>query len=91
MTVRLNAAPQCPLGGDPDRVRRRIQPGKAQPVEMCQPGIAIGEARFRFGREAGNQRGGQRMLSHVAIRGVVEHVIGMTGTKQIEKIQPALR
>jgi len=58
---------------------------------MRQPGGPIGEACPGFGRQTGDQHGGQRMLSHVAVRGVIEHVIGMTGEKQIERIQPAFR
>ena len=77
--VRLNAAPHGALGGDPHRVGRDVQPGEAEPVEMRQPGRLIGEAVSGFGRQAGDQRRGQGMLSHIAVGRVIEHVIGMTG------------
>jgi hypothetical protein len=31
------------------------------------------------------------MAPYGVISGIVQHVIGMAGTKQIEKVQPALR
>src|SRR5271165_294582 len=89
--VRLNAAPQGALGGDPHGVGRDIQRGEAEPVEMRQPRGLIGEAGLRLRRQAGDQRRGQCMLSHVAVGRVVEHVIGMAGAQQIEEAQPALR
>ena len=79
--VRLNAAPQSALGSDLNGIWRHFQPVEAKPVEMGQPGRPIGEARLGLGRQTGNQRGGQRMLAHVAISGVIEHVIGMTGAE----------
>ena len=42
----LNAAPQCALGGDPDRVRRDLKRGEAQPLEMSRPRRLIGEPRL---------------------------------------------
>jgi hypothetical protein len=47
--VRLNAAPDGALGGNPHRVGRDLQPSEAKPIEMRQPGGLIGEACLRFG------------------------------------------
>ena len=58
--VRLNAAPQSALGGDPHRVGRDVERGEAEPVEMRQPSCLIGEACLWFGHQAGDQRRGQR-------------------------------
>jgi len=41
--VRLNAAPQRALGGDPDWIGRDFQRGEAEPVEMRQPCGLISE------------------------------------------------
>ena len=54
--VRLNAAPQRPFGGDPDRVGRDRQRGEAEPVEMRLPGGLVGEPCLRFGHQTGDQR-----------------------------------
>ena len=89
--VRLNAAPQCALGGDLHRIGRDVQRGEAEPVEMRQPCLLISEACLRFGHQAGDQRRRQSMLSHIAVGCVVEHVIGMAGAQQIEEVQPAFR
>lgn len=56
--VRVDAAPQGALGGDAYRVRRDVQRGETEPVEVRQPGCLIGEFRPRLRRQAGDQRQG---------------------------------
>jgi hypothetical protein len=84
--TRLHRAPQSPLGGDPNWIGSRSEPmpskavsglgrdgqcREAEPAEVRQPGGAIGEARLGFSRQTSNQRGGERMLAHVAVSRVI--------------------
>ena len=57
--VRLNAAPQRALGGDPDRLGRDLQRVEAQPVEMRQPRGLISEPRLRSGRQRAIEAAGR--------------------------------
>ena len=76
--VRLNAAPQRTLGGDPDRLRRDLQCVEPQPVEMRLPGGLVAEPRLRFGLQKGDRGRREALVSHIVVSGVVEHVIGVT-------------
>ena len=58
---------------------------------MRQPCLLISEACLRFGHQAGDRHCRQSMLSHIAVRFIVEHVIGVAGAQQIEEVQPAFR
>src|SRR5271167_1548597 len=87
----LNTAPQRPFGGDLDRVGRDLQSGEAEPVEMRQPRGLISEPRLWSRRQNGDRRGRQAMLAHIAVSRIIEDVIGMSGTQQIEEVHAALR
>jgi hypothetical protein len=89
--VRLNAAPQCPFRGDPDRLGRNLQRVEAEPVEMCLPGGLVAEPCLRFGLQTGDRGRGQALVSHVVVSVVVEHVVSVAGAEQVEEVQPALR
>lgn len=87
--VRLNAAPQRPLGGDLNGVGCHVQPGQAEPVEVGQPRLPISEVGLWVSHQAADQRRRQGMLAHIAVGRLVEHVIGMAGTEQFKEVQPA--
>ncbi len=89
--MRVDAAPDGTLRGDLHRIRSYCQHRKAEPFKLRRPRALIGEdARGLFSQTI-DQDSGQPSLSHVFIRFFVEHVIGMTGPKQVKKVQPALR
>ena len=79
--VRPDAAPQGGLGGDAHRVGCHVQLGEAELFEVRQPSFLIGKGRLRLRRQLGDQRRRQRVLAHVGIRRVVEHVIGVAGAE----------
>jgi hypothetical protein len=89
--VRVDAAPDCSFGGDLHRVGCRLQAGEAKLVEVLRPGGLIGKGALGLRRQAGDQGGRQSMGAHVIECCRVEHEVGMAGTQQIEKVQPALR
>ena len=89
--MRLYAAPQRTLGGDPDWLGCDLQRVEAQPVQMRQPGSLVAEPRLRFGPQTGDRGRWQAIVSHVVVSVVVEHVVSVTGAEQIEEVQPALR
>ena len=93
--LRVDAAPLSPFGGDQHRVLDDRQTGlrgrdDAKPVQMRLPCRLIDEARLARLGQTCDQRGSQSAAAHVAERRVVQHVIGMTGAQQIQKVQPGL-
>ena len=89
--VRLDAAPQRPLGGDQDRIGSDLEGGDAEPVEMCAPGRLIGEEPVRMFGQAGDHRCGERALAHVGQRLGIDDVIVVAGAQQLQEIEAALR
>ena len=89
--MRLNAAPQSALGCDLNWIWCHPQRVEAEPVEMGPPGRPVIEPCLRHGHQKRDRRRWQIMAPYGVISGIVQHVIGMAGTKQIEKVQPALR
>ena len=88
--VRVDAAPQRALGGDLHRVGRHGERGDAQPFEVRLPVRRIGKLFVRVFREPGNGRPSERMFAHVGQGGIVDHVIGVPDTQQIEEVQATL-
>jgi hypothetical protein len=93
--MRMDAAPHSPLGGDQHRVLDDGQPGlcgrdDAKPVQMRLPCRLINEARLIGLSQACDQRASQSATAHIAKRRLVHHVVGMSGTQQINEVQPGL-
>ena len=93
--VRMDAAPLSPFGGNLHRVLdnrpaacRRDDP---DPVQMRPPSRPIGKVPLIGRGQAGDRRASQFAAAHIIERRVVQHVIGMSGARQIEEVQPALR
>jgi hypothetical protein len=93
--MRVDAAPLSPLGGDlrsilDDRQTSRWGRDDAKPGQMRPPHRLISETGLtRFGQTC-DQGGGQSAAAPVAERRLVQHVVGMPGTQQIQEVQPAL-
>src|SRR6266581_7598664 len=89
--MRLDAAPQSPLGGDADRIGRDLERRDAEPVEMLAPGGRVREMLVRMLVQSCDDRAGQVPSAHVAERRSIDDVVGMAGPQQVEEIEPALR
>src|ERR1700760_2394926 len=89
-TMRLNAAPERALSGDLHRVWGDPQSTDAKAVEMRLPGGLIDKSRLPMGSQLSDDRPGEGPTSHIVDGGVVEHIIGVPGTQQVKKVQPAL-
>jgi hypothetical protein len=93
--MRVDAAPLSPLGDDLHRVLDDCQTSpwgqdNAKPVQMRLPRRLISETSLaRFG-QTGDQGRGQSATAQVGKRRLIQHVVGMPGTQQIQEIQPAL-
>ena len=85
--VGMDAAPQRALSRNLDRVWDDPQHGDAKPLEMRLPARRVGKLLVRVFRQAGDDGPGERTLAHVAQRRLVDHVIGMSGTQQIEEVR----
>jgi hypothetical protein len=71
---------------------RGLQTAMLRPVEYI-PETHHGKTLnpvTRFG-QTGDQRGSQSAAAHVVEGPVVQHEVGMTGTQQVEEVQPGLR
>ena len=89
-TVRTEAAPQRAFGRDPHRVgcdRQRVMPRRSRCA--CQ---AAGWRTAVRGCAANGLMTGSasERLTHIAQRRIIDHVIGVSGTQQLEEIQSAL-
>src|SRR5208282_6577002 len=58
---------------------------------MCLPGRLVAEPCLRFGRQTGDRGRWKALVSHVVVSGVIEHVVSMPGTEQVEEVHSALR
>ena len=89
-SVRLDAAPQRAFGGDANRVGSDLQSTDAKAIEMHLPGRLIGELRLPVFRKLIDDRPGQGTPTHIVQRRLVDDVVGVSGTQQIEEVQSAL-
>ena len=79
-TVHLNAAPQRAFGRDLHRVGCHRQLRHPKLLKMRLPGRGIGKLLVRVCCEAGDGGLGKRSLAHIAQRGIVDHIISVSGT-----------
>ena len=86
----LDTAPQRPFGGDLHRVRLHRERRDAEPFEMRLPGPRVGKLLVRVLGKKGDGGAGKRSRAHVRQGCVVDHVIGVSGTQQIEEVESAL-
>jgi hypothetical protein len=78
-TVHLDAAPQRAFGRDLHRIGCRRQLRDPKLVKMRLPGSGIGKPLVRVCRGAGDDGLGKCSLAHIAQRGIVDHVISVSG------------
>ena len=57
---------------------------------MLRPGLLIGKLPSLVRGQSLDQRSGQGMLTHIVQGRVVDHIVGVAGTQQVEEVQPAL-
>src|SRR5437764_15465004 len=57
---------------------------------MPQPRFLIDELLLLMRGKSLDQRSGQRMIAHVVQGRVVDHIVGMAGTQQVEEVQTTL-
>ncbi len=88
--VCLDAAPQRAFGGNTDRVGRDLQCADAEAVEMRLPGRLIGEPHLSMGGQPMDDGPCQGTPAHIVQRRVVDDIVGVSGTQQVEEVQPAL-
>jgi hypothetical protein len=88
--VRVDAAPQCPFGGDADWVRCDLHCADAEAVEMRLPGHLIGEPCPLMCGQLMDGRSRQGSPAHIVQRRVVDDIVCVPGAQQIEEVQPAL-
>src|SRR5215204_2560062 len=88
--MRLDAAPQCPLGGHHHGIRIDLECRDAEPFEMGVPDLLVGEVAVRMIDQASDHVRGQRAFAHVSERLGIEDVIVVAGAQQLEEIEPAL-
>jgi len=89
--MRLDAAPQRPLGGDQHRIGIDPKRRDAELFKVCVPSLLIGEVAVGVFGQASEHMGGQRAFTHVGQRRSINDVIAVTGAQQIEEVEPALR
>ncbi len=63
---------------------------EAKARQVCTPRGLVSKALALVGEQGGDARLGHTVLEHVGHRGGIQHVIGMAGAQQVEKVQPAL-
>jgi hypothetical protein len=85
------AAPQRAFGGNPRRLRQPARRGDPKPLEVVAPCRLIAKAPGVVARQRGHDRCRQLVPAHIAEGGVVDHVVLMPGTQQLQEVQPALR
>ena len=84
--MRVNAAPECALGGDLYRVGRDPQSADPEAIKMGLPGGLVGEMSVWLTRQLADDRPSQRPTTHIACGGVVDHIIGVPGTQHVKKV-----
>jgi hypothetical protein len=90
-TMRFDAAPQSPFGGDADRVGGNLERGNAEALEMRLPDQAISKVALGMAGEQGDDPRGEMTPAHIVQRFGVDHVVLVAGAQQLEEVQPALR
>src|SRR6185369_7011395 len=88
--MRLDAAPQCPFGGDADWVRGDPHYADAKLIEMRLPGGLIGEPRLLMVGQLSDDRPGEVTSAHIVHRRLVDDIVGMPGAQEVQEVQPAL-
>src|SRR5580765_5995562 len=88
--MRLDAAPQCPFGGDADWVRGDPHYADAKLIEMRLPGSLIGEPRLLMGGQRTDDRPGKVSSAHIVQRRRVDDAVCEPGAQEIQEVQPAL-
>jgi len=63
--MRLDAAPQRPFGGDPDRIGGDGQRDNTEPVEMVQPSRLVHEMPLGMRGQPRDHGTRQRPLTHI--------------------------
>ena len=63
--MRLDAAPQRPIGGDQHRIGVDPKRRDAELFKVCVPGLLISEAAVGMFGQASDHMGGQRAFTHV--------------------------
>jgi hypothetical protein len=91
LTLRLDAAPQRPLGSDQRRIGGHPQRRDAKPLKVRLPGGPIGKAPIGMLGHQPDDRAGQGAGAHIGERLGVDHVIRVPRTQQLEKVAAALR
>jgi len=86
----IDRPPQRPLGGYAHRIGRHGQIGNAEALKMPRPGFLIGKLPPLVRGQSLEQRSGQRMLTHIVQGRVVDHIVGVAGTQQVEEVKAAL-
>jgi len=86
----FDAAPQRAFGGDRYRIRIDPEGRDSQPVEMRARVRTIGKMPGGILEEGGYHGAGQRSLTHVSDRLIIDDVIVMTGAQQFEEIEAGL-
>src|SRR5215469_13460601 len=82
----LDAAPERPLGSDLHRVGRDGERSDAEPLKVCSPRRCVGKLLVWVRRETGDRRASKRAPTHISDSGIVNRVIGVSGTQQIEEV-----
>ena len=85
-----HCTPQRALGGDAYRVGRHMQTGNAELLKMAHPGFVIGKLALLMRGQLLDERSGQGMITHVVQGRVVDHVVGVAGTQQVQEVQATL-
>jgi hypothetical protein len=57
---------------------------------MPQPRFLIDELPLLMRGKSLDERSGQRMIAHVVQGRAVDHIVGVTGTQQVEEVQTTL-
>ena len=57
---------------------------------MLRPGLLIGKLQLLVRGQSLDQRSGQRMVTHIVQGRVVDHIVGVAGTQQVEEVEAAL-
>jgi hypothetical protein len=88
--VCVHCTPQRPLGGRAYRVGRHWQIGNDEALKVARPSLLVGKSPPLVRRQSLDQRSGQGMFAHVLQGRVVNHIVGVTGAQQVEKVEAAL-
>jgi hypothetical protein len=93
--MRLDAGPQRALGGDPHWVQddRQVRFGARSDARLSQVHLSrrpISEVAVGRSGQPGNHWRGQSTVFHVGQRLRIDHIVGVTGARQVQDVQPVL-